>query len=546
MTIKAKKFRIRRSAALLAAAVSGREHGTGRDSGNPPPRPGAQNADTDASPAPPRRLRGEVSSAAEVSAEQQIAEIRREGLTGRQLRMARRVAQRHGLAPTSDYDAIRLLRAKGIDPFRRSNLLELVVAEDQDARASDGVPSQLPQTVPRGGVQLPSIEVISEDDRVREIQKIQQDIVRRRRRKISLLFSRLAFFVFLPTLLAGYYYYAVATPLYATKSEFVIQQANSASSSGGLGGLFSGTQLATSQDSITVQSYLQSRDAMLRLDRDLGFKAHFSQSFIDPIQRLDEDSTNEAAYRVYSKQVKIAYDPTEGIIKMEVAAADPAVSAEFSTALITYAEDVVDNLSKRLRADQMRGASESFQEAEVKTREAQLRVIQLQEEYNVFSADVEVGLLTSRISALEMQLTQDQLTLEELLSNERPNPARVDPLKRRIASIVKTVADLRSQLTQGGTGDVSLARIGSELAVAQADLQLRNLMMQQSLQQLETARIEANRQTRYLSTGVTPIAPDEPTYPRKFENTLLAFLIFSGIYLMASLTATILREQVSS
>ena len=36
--------------------------------------------------------------------------IRREGLTGRQLRMARRVAQKHGLAPTSDFDAVRLLR----------------------------------------------------------------------------------------------------------------------------------------------------------------------------------------------------------------------------------------------------------------------------------------------------------------------------------------------------------------------------------------------------------------------------------------------------
>jgi capsular polysaccharide transport system permease protein len=30
------------------------------------------------------------------------------------------------------------------------------------------------------------------------------------------------------------------------------------------------------------------------------------------------------------------------------------------------------------------------------------------------------------------------------------------------------------------------------------------------------------------------------------ENTLLAFLIFSGIYLMLSMTASILREQVSA
>ena len=45
---------------------------------------------------------------------------------------------------------------------------------------------------------------------------------------------------------------------------------------------------------------------------------------------------------------------------------------------------------------------------------------------------------------------------------------------------------------------------------------------------------------------VTVIAPDEATYPRAFENTALAFLVFSGIYLMISLTASILREQITS
>ena len=53
------------------------------------------------------------------SMDEAIAEIRREGLTGRQLRMARRVAQKHGIAPTSDFDAVRLLRLQGIDPFHR-------------------------------------------------------------------------------------------------------------------------------------------------------------------------------------------------------------------------------------------------------------------------------------------------------------------------------------------------------------------------------------------------------------------------------------------
>ena len=52
------------------------------------------------------------------------------------------------------------------------------------------------------------------------------------------------------------------------------------------------------------------------------------------------------------------------------------------------------------------------------------------------------------------------------------------------------------------------------------------------------ARIEANRQVRYLSTGVNPIPPDEPTYPRALEDTLLTFFVFAGLYLMISLTVS--------
>ncbi|MCB1311912.1 MAG: capsule biosynthesis protein, partial [Sedimentitalea sp.] len=84
------------------------------------------------------------------------------------------------------------------------------------------------------------------------------------------------------------------------------------------------------------------------------------------------------------------------------------------------------------------------------------------------------------------------------------------------------------------------------IQMAQADLATRDLMLQSALQQVEQTRMEANRQVRYLTTSVEPVASEAPSFPRKFENTILAFLIFAGIYLMISLTASILREQVTS
>ncbi|WP_425057006.1 capsule biosynthesis protein [Rhodovulum marinum] len=543
MKPKAKKFRIRRGEAPgpRAGQPAGHEQPPTRadGAGDAPVPTGTQTAPAGGAAARPATTR---------TADQEIDAIRREGLTGRQLRMARRVAQKHGLAPTSDYDAVRLLRHKGVDPFQRANMLELVRSEAAGAAGTGKV--QLPRTVPQPRRGVPTTgdgapAAGPRDSRMREVREIQMDIARRRRRAFVLMMARLAAFVLLPTVIAGYYYHAVATPMYATKSEFVIQQADS-QAGGGLGSLFQGTGLAMQQDSIAVQSYLQSRDAMLRLDDDLGFRAHFSQDFIDPIQKLPPDGSNEAAYKIYRKAVKIGYDPTEGILKMEVQAADPATSAAFSEALISYAEARIDGLTQRLREDQMAGARQSYETAEARVEEAQQRVLTLQEKLGVLDPVSETSALMGQITTFETQLREKRLQLQQLLDNPSPSQARVDGVEGDIRRLEDLVTDLRASMTESGTAGGSLARVSAELRIAEADLANRQLLLQQALQQLETARIEANRQVRYLSLGVSPVAPDEATYPRAFENTALAFLIFGGIYLMISLTVSILREQVSA
>lgn len=495
--------------------------------------------------------------AAGTNPEAELDAIRKEGLTGRQLRTARNLAQRHNLPATSDYDAVRQLRARGLDPFLRGSVLDLVTADttgqapapaaDGTARALTPLPGdgvRLPQTVKP--IQMPSTEERSEVNHAAEILRMQQDIARRRRRKLSLLFARLFVFVLLPTIVAGWFYTSVATRLYGTKSEFVIQQSENPMASGGIGGLLQGTGMATSQDSIAVQGYLQSRDAMLRLERDLGFREHFKGPAIDPLIRLPEDATLEEAYKLYKRYMLISYDPSEGIIRMEAIGPKPDLSAQWSQQLISYAEEQVDQLTQRLREDSMKGARDSYVEAEAGVVAAQQRMVELQERYEVVSSETEIGLLTTQIGALETQLTQERLAVAQMESNRTPNQARLEPVKRRITTLEAEITALRKRLTQGETGNESLARIQGELLVAQADLQTRQMILSQSLQAMENARLEANRQVRYLSLSVSPVPPDEPTYPRTFENTLVTMLILLGIYLMVSMTFAILREQVSA
>ena len=187
------------------------------------------------------------------AAEEAIAKIRAEGLTGRQLRMARRLAQRHEMNPKSDFDAVRLLRERGIDPFDRNNMIELVKKDEAPESRGAATPGgwwRWQQTAAQGRT--------ATDHRTAQEEpagRAYPATGRRRARwactksSVSSAISRAAaaaswsclahgcrVFVLIPTLLCFYYFAFVATPSYATKSEFIVQQAEVASSTSGFWG----------------------------------------------------------------------------------------------------------------------------------------------------------------------------------------------------------------------------------------------------------------------------------------------------------------------
>ena len=452
------------------------------------------------------------------------------------LRKARQKARRIGLEAIDDEHAARLLEELGVDVLNDDvSLINAGNAGGSTAEPQDGA-NMIDQ--------VSANFMLNDAERLAEVHAIQRDLIRRRRVRLFLLMLRLLFFVALPTFLVGRYYYTEATDMYETESQFVIQKSEAAGASA-LGGLFSGTGFANSADSITVQGYLTSREAMMRLDDEMGYRAHFQQDFIDDLQRLPSDASLEDAYKLYEDNVKVGYDLTEGVIHLEVIAATPEDSQAFSKALIRFAEERVDELSRRLREDQMKGAQAAYDTAEVEMFDAQAEVLRLQQSRGVLSADAEIAAQMGIINSLELQIEDKLLDLAEILDNPNPNEIRSDILQREIDRRVDRVAFLRQKLTETTTSSVSLATISGELQIAETNMMTRQLMLQQSLQLLETARVDANRQVRYLSIGVTPIAPDVPTYPRKMESTILAYIIFMGIYIMLSLTVAILREQVS-
>lgn len=553
---KARKFRIRRSAAAKALASGPQREGAVHAAGRRPDALAHQVSSTSPSsgqaPAAPiaDQTRGSQTNPEPGQPGQPpntIDAIRREGLTGRQLRIARRVAEKNGLLPVSDYDAVRLLRDRNIDPFSRESILDLIRGRQKKNRQEHGTGTalapaehRLPQTIE----EPPSSQENIAYRRNREIQKIQHEIAKRRRRKLLLLLTRLTAFVFLPTFVVWYYYATMATPMYTSKSSFQILTADGAGSSPA-SGLFQGTSLATSQDAIATQDFLESKAAMLRLDKDVGFRSHFSQPEIDPVQRLEDGASQEDAYSLYSKYITLGYDPTEGVIRMEITTADPETSVRFSRKLIEYAEENVDKSSLEKREDALKTSTGSLEQARAERRAAQARLVKLQET-SLLDPEGEIASIRGLVTNVATQLQEKQLALNIQLNNIRPNQSRVDALESEISVLRAELVKQKNRLNKATEGEDSLASQTADIKMAEADVLTADMILQAALETKRQSEIEANKQVRYMTVNSPPVQSEDPSYPKIFENTVLAFLIFAGIYLMISLTASILREQVSS
>ena len=473
---------------------------------------------------------------------QDLEAVRQEGLNARQLRMARRTAQNHGLPFETDHEAVLKLRMQGIDPFERGNVLDIQAKSDLTSQDSKG---QLPQKIAMSKV--PAVLTKQADPnpgakRVAEIMALQKDMIRRRRRNILMLVLRLAAFIFLPTLISGYYFSSLATPMYSSKSAFQIIKADSGL--GGAGGLLSGTQFATTPDAIAVQSYLESKEAMLRLDRDAGFKAHFSEPSIDVLQRLPENASNESAYKVYKKRIKLGFDPTEGVVNMEVISANPEVSDAFSKALIAYAEAKVDGMSDEKKKNQLADAKQSLQSAMEERSKAQESLVELQQS-TLLDPGAYAGSLRAQITSLEQQILTKELQLDALLDNLKPNESRVSGVRADIRRLRQAKIDTEETIKAPMDNGMTLAELLSRIQVSMADVATRDMMFQSALEHLRATESDATSQSRYLTLAVEPVIAESASHPHAFEDTLTVLLILSGIYLLISITASILREQVS-
>lgn len=364
-----------------------------------------------------------------------------------------------------------------------------------------------------------------------------------RRRWLFVSFLLLCVF---PTLIGGFYYAFVASDRYAAGAGFAVRGVDGG---GGSDVLTSLTGMAgsgsTASDSYIILRYLKSRDLIERLNKEFDLRAEYEQKDVDLLSRLWPDATAEEFVDYWERRLLTTFDPTSGIITFEVQAFSAETTQQIADLVLDQVRDLVNSLATSARADSEHFAKQEVARAENRLRDVQVQLRLFRMRENSINPMTGAELEAQMLIELESNLVNLRTRIATLQGTvEEGTPALVR-LQRQEKSLAEQIEDRRAAISgigQDGAGVASVME-NFESLVIESTIAQQNYAS--ALSSLESARIEAARQHRYLAVYSQPLRPQEPIYPRRLRNTLLIAVISFGIWAIGTLAVYAVRDHMS-
>src|SRR6266478_2383570 len=349
-----------------------------------------------------------------------------------------------------------------------------------------------------------------------------------------------------PTLIAGVYFFGIASDLYRSEAKFIVRSPKQVQASG-IGALLQSTGLGRAEDDTAVlQDFITSRDVVRKLEQKNDLREVFNRAEGDFVTRfpgiLFWRTDFEALFRRYDHFVSIETNTSTGVTTLAVKAYRPGDSQVLATALLNYSEQLINELNERARRDALDTARREVERAEKRISQIQKDLTAYRVQQKMLDPKTASSGVLELIGQMNAAQTNARAQLGELLKNS-PHSPQVPLVKTRIASLDKLIAEERAQLS--GESDSVVASL-TEYERLTLDRELAEKTLASAFTSLEAARLEAQRQQLYLETIAQPNLADYPLYPKRvtsFATVVVTCLLAYGI---AWLLVASVREHAAA
>ncbi len=371
------------------------------------------------------------------------------------------------------------------------------------------------------------------------LERARREAERQRRHNSRMAALRLFVFVIAPTLLTAYYLHYWATPYYESETTFTIQSSEMSSipSLETLGGQFTG--VANAQDAATIQEFILSRNTLRRIEADEGYLTHFRSEKIDPLRRLSSEADEDSQLDFYRSRVKVTFNPNDKVMTLSAQATEADYAQEIVAHLLRYSEEKINDISARIRDDQLRIAQRDLEQRRVDLRDARQAVLNLQQRYGEPDPQSILATLVGRLAGLETTISTKNAEYRAMQWNPGGD-GRGTQAGQRLLAEISTLRDEAQRLS--GEIAASSPKL-NEFESALFERETRQTIWTSAVAASEQAQAEAMRQHRYLAVVNPPLAPVDPRYPQVLRSTLLVLVFFFFLYNILTLIVLAIREH---
>jgi capsular polysaccharide transport system permease protein len=344
-----------------------------------------------------------------------------------------------------------------------------------------------------------------------------------------------------PLCVAVIYYAFFAVDRFVSSAQVVVRQEGNTNTPAlpNLSALLSGAGTTSREETLYLREYITSNDMMQLLEERLQWVEHYQQQRRDVFFLLGKKPQREDLLKFYQRMVKATYDESTGLLKVEVQALQPEMSARMLTAILEASENFVNEVSHGIAREQMNFAKEELQGARDNYAAHKEQLLSFQNDNKVLDGKTSAQGRAEIIASLESEYSRQQAVVTEMKYKLRANSPQVLQQQARVNSIRAQLAAEKRLLVSapsGGQANVVASRYQQLLL----DTGIAEESYKAAVAALENARIEASKKIRTLVTVVSPNTPEMALYPERVYNLatmLLALFMLYGItcFLIASI-----------
>ena len=348
-------------------------------------------------------------------------------------------------------------------------------------------------------------------------------------------------FIMTPPLLAALYCFVLATPMYLSSARFTIRgQAEGGGSA--LGKLFqSSGGGAAFTDGFAVRDYLSSPDAMVQLDRRIGFLARMQRPRGDLFFNLPTGEPRESQLGFYRSMVKVRYNMVESIVSLDVSAFSPDDAFVIARDLTSLAGEFSNELNRRGTEETLRVALSDVAGAEQRMSKARLSLADWRKANGSLDLEANAKMIQLFVQQTEVQLIEVNAELEQIKASQIPNNPRRRLLEERQKTLAQQLERENGRLTSAQ--NASVVNLLSEYQRLTLEQDFANKSYELTLQSLNNAQTVANMRQKFVATIVAPNLPERSSFPDPFNLITLALIAAIFSWLIGSLVYSVVREN---